>query len=323
MDQRLIPINAFIGLCAAPGTSWPNPLWEVGYRLEALEMPANPQERRVVIDCVAFHPSSNRFLLAEGKSGGIEGEQAKRYATVDPKELVRTIGVTITAPGGLESDVIYVGLAEQVQRIVLGLAKAGCSFPIIAVGTDAIVLHGRAPNDPAVAAALGQPVPITGPPPFLVKVDELSPPAEYDALVGPALVAEVAQGSETIGIPELAAAAVPHLHLLGKGARNQIQRLVAAAARRACERAKETFSFHPPTVNREYALVRVLDSPEGADPRGRTQRYQALVPRLGGSSAPKPEEVQAQLFDDIDLVEELEKTDTGDIDEPGEEEGRP
>lgn len=123
-------------------------------------------------------------------------------------------------------------------------------------------------------------------------------------------------------MPELASAAVPHLHLLGKGARNQVQRLVAAAARRACEQAKETFSFHPPTANREYALVRVLDSPEGADPRGRTQRYQALVPRLGGSPAHTPEEVQAQLFDDIDLADELDKVDTGDVDEPGEEEDR-
>jgi len=74
-------------------------LWEVGYRLEALEMPANTQERRIVIDCVAFHAPSNRFFLAEGKSGGIQAEQAARYGTVDQKELVRTIGVTITAWG--------------------------------------------------------------------------------------------------------------------------------------------------------------------------------------------------------------------------------
>lgn len=322
MDRRLIPINAFVALCAAPGSSWPNPLWHVGYRLEALELPANPQERRIVIDCVAFHPPANRFLLAEGKSGGIEPEQAQRYGTVDPKELVRTIGVTVTAPGELHSDVIYVGLAEHVDSILLGLAKAGCPYPLIAVGPEEISLHGQAPNDPAVAAALEHPIGIKGPPPFLVKVDELSPPAEYDALVGAALVAAVAQGRDTIGIPELAASAIPHLHLLGKGARKQIEKLVTAAARRACEQAKETFSFHPSTANREYALVRVLDSPEGADPRGRTQRYQALVPRLGGTPARRVDEIQAQLFDDADLTEELEKADTGDLDDPGEEGSR-
>lgn len=324
MDQRLIPINAFVALCAPPGSSWPNPLWEVGYRLEALEMPANPKERRIVIDCVAFHPPSNRFLLAEGKSGGIEAEQAVRYGTVDPKELVRTIGVTITAPGELDGDVIYVCLAEHVDRVVLGLTEAGCSYSVLAVGNEALVLHGRAaPKDPALAAALLDPIEVKGPPPFIIKVDEQSPAAEYDALVGAALVAEVAHGNDTIGLRELAAAAVPHLHLLGKGSRNQIEKHVTAAARRACEQVKETFSFRPSTENREYAMVRVLDSPEGADPRGRTQRYQAIAARLGGAAAPQPDELQGELFDEVGLTEELEKTDTGDLDEPGEEDGRP
>ena len=78
MDVRLIPVNAFIALVSPRATSWPNPLYEIGYRLEGLEVPANAGDGRVVIDCVAFDAEENRFMVAEGKSGNnIEDDQAR------------------------------------------------------------------------------------------------------------------------------------------------------------------------------------------------------------------------------------------------------
>ena len=68
------------------------------------------------------------------------------------------------------------------------------------------------------------------------------------------------------------------------------------------------FRFRPPTASRNYALVDVVDSPEQADPRGRTQRYQAIRRRFGGQDAPEPGAAQqSALFDILDLGTELEE----------------
>lgn len=95
---------------------------------------------------------------------------------------------------------------------------------------------------------------------------------------------------------------------------------VASAAQRFCDAAPDNFEFRPPTQTRDYAVVKVVDSPERSDPRGRTQRYQALKARLTGAPAPTVAERQPSLFDEIDLAAELEKADTGEQDADGSDE---
>lgn len=312
-------MNAFIALASPGGTSWPNTLYEVGYELEGLEVPATTAEGRIVIDSVAFNAQQNRFSLAEGKAGSnIDPEQARRYGLVDPKELVRLIGVTITTPGDQKADPLYLCLADATERILIGLREAQRPYPVLSISDQEITLHGGPPSDPALAAAFSSPVPVDGPPPRLIQVDELSDDGEYDSLVAAALVAEVARGRDIIGCPELAARAIPYLHLFGTRHRNTLVRAVSRAAERLCEAASDNFEYRRPTQARDYAVVKVLDSPERADPRGRTQRYQAIKARMTGAPADEAEAVQGALFDEIDLAAELEKADT---EEPDREEG--
>lgn len=320
MEARLIPTNAFIALASPRATSWPNTLFAIGYVLEGVEIPATASGGRVVIDCVAFDASSNRFLLGESKAGNnIEPEQARRYRHVDPRDLIRLIGVTITTSGDQRADPIYICLVGSADRILLGLERAECDYPVLAVGDTEISLLGATPSDPALADAFATPVSVDGPPPGVILVDGESPDSEYDSLVAAALVAEAARGGELISCPDLAARSIPYLHLFGGGVRNTLLKAVARAAQRLCETAPETFDYRPATQSRDYAVVRVLDSPERADPRGRTQRYQAIKARMRGLP---PDEggdaIQGALFDEVDLAAELDKADTGEPDDDGE-----
>jgi hypothetical protein len=325
VDARLIPVNAFIALSSPRATSWPNPLFEIGYRMEGLEVPATAASSRVVIDCVAFDPSSNRFLLGEGKSGyNIEPGQAQRYGRVDPQDLVRLIGVTITTRGEQTAEPLYVCVAEATERILLGLSEAGCAYPVLAVSATELSLHGKPPSDSALADAFSRPVVVSGPPPAVILVDDQSDDSEFDGIVSAALVAEMARGHELIGCPDLAARAIPHLHLFATGYRNLLVRAVSRAAQRLCGAASDNFEYRGPTQTRSYAVVKVLDSPERSDPRGRTQRYQALKARMTGTTVAEHAQArQEALFDEIDLAAELEKADTDEIDvEQPREEGQ-
>lgn len=288
----------------------------MGYRLEGLEVPVETPSGRVVIDVVAFGARRNRFLLGEGKSGGnVEQQQAQRYGLVDATDLVRLIGVTLAMPGELAADPIYLCLGDAIDRILIGLEEAGCRYPVLRVGTEAISLHGGPPADAALAAAFESPVPVDGPPPAIILVDSESDDAEYDSLVAAALVAEVAQGHEVIACPELARRAIPYLDLFAAGYRNGLIRAVSRAAQRLCEAAPESFEYRRPTQTRDYAVVKVIDSPEHLDPRGRTQRYQAIKARMTGRPVGQPSEaVQGALFDEVDLAAELDKADTGEPD---------
>jgi len=312
VESRLIPVNAFIALASPPATTWPSALYDVGFRVEGLEIPIGAGGGRIVIDCVAFDPATNRFLSAEAKSGSnVEVEQAQRYGEADPRDLVRIIGVSIKNPGELAAETVYVCLAESVDRIVLGLEKGGCQYPVLEVGADSVELHRRQFASDKVSEAFAEPVAVDGPPPEIISVDDHSPDEEFDRLVSPALVAEVSQGANTVGCPDLAARAIPHLRLFGQGHRNALIDAVSRAAQRLCDAAPENFEYRGRTQERGYGVVKIVDNPEHADPRGRTQRYQALKRRLGGVVPAEPGPEQGSLFDEIDLAAELDKADTG------------
>lgn len=320
MDRRLIPVNAFIALTAQSGANYPRVLGEMGYRLEALEVPLNTEDGRIVADAVAFNPDKNEFLVAECKSGNnIETAQAQKYSKIDPKELVRTTGVTVEESTPLTVQVCYVCLSDGADGIQTGLAKARCEYPIIEVGDDQVALrNGDAAPD--LKKPFGDGLPVSGPPAAIIRLDDESPPSEFDSVVAAALMARVARGDEIISIPDLAADAVPHLPIYGTRHRGQIEKLVSESAQRICASSPENFDYRGNTSVRSHGVVRIIDSPEKADPRGRTQRYQALRNRVAGAEAAAvPSFEQGGLFDDVDLSEELAKLEESERPEGGDE----
>ncbi len=313
MDARLIPLNAFIGLVSPAASSWPNPLCTAGYGLVALELPLDASGERVVADAVAFNDDTNQFLVVEAKSGrNIRAEQAKKYSLADARQLVRHTDVTVGGEDKLAIAPLYVCLAENVDRIQQGLEAAGCEYPVLAVGQDRIAMHGAASAPQDSADMFSRPLPVPGWPPAIIRVDADSAASDFDMIASQALIGEVSLGKSQVSSPELAARAIPHLHIYGAGYRNRLIQKVGQALERQCAASPASFRFRPPTANRDYALVDVIDSPERADPRGRTQRYQAIRRRFRGQDMREPSATQQPaLFDSLDLGTELDEPEAG------------
>ena len=244
----------------------------------------------------------------------IEEEQARKYAAIRANDLVRVVGVTLSQETPARSQVVYAILAENTERVLFGLGKAGVGFPVVAIGIDSLTRIGSDFEDPVLAERFAGPISLPGLPPGYVTVDLESSDEDFDQVVVPSLVGAMARREETVSIRALAEDAVPHLCIYPNGYRDRIVARIETAARRAADTNPETFVFGPRTGVNNSAYIRVLASPEDLDPRGRTQRYQALSNRFAsGRRRPvvtNPD--QLSFFDDARVEGELADLDVVD-----------
>lgn len=153
-------INRFIGLCQKEGRldqsskPWPNPLYELGYRVDLVEQ----QIRMRGGDTV--HPdilvSSNRYLhvlVAECKSGkNIDIDQDRRYAdltTVDLESFVQ-----LHDRNQLKHDVCYVDDIKNHDSL-----SPHTNLPFITFGREHVQKHGKFRLD-KLDQKLSQPIPL-------------------------------------------------------------------------------------------------------------------------------------------------------------------
>ena len=315
MEPRFIPLNAALALYSRTQTSWPRPLFEIGYWLEAIELPVNSGDGRVDADVVAHRRDTHRFVLTEAKSGAnLDETQAQRYAQADPIWLVQATRITVgDAALSPQCQTHYICLRQHEDRILHGLSQAGVDFPVLSVGDDDIRHRGGRFDDPDVAAAFAQPLPVSGPPPGIITIDRDSPDADFDLYVQPSLVEAMAQGKSEVSVPDLAKSSIFHFDIYQSGYRNALIRKVEGAARRAAEADQQHFEYRPPTATRPYGMIRVRSNPEDLDRRGRTQAYQGIANRFRGGRrrSPAVNENQGVLFGSDDLSRELFKDDEG------------
>jgi hypothetical protein len=298
LERRLVPINAFIGLCD-PSPPWPLTLADAGFRLAALEVPVVTEAGTVTLDGVADSRATGELLVVECKSGAnIEEDQATRLATVQAASVVRSAAISLATPAAPQVEVIYLCLEEDTERIVMGLEKVHWPGAVLALSTTHLRMVRGPLTLPSLRDRFREPIPLRGPPPGFITVDPESPDDAFDRLVRPALVECQANRLPAISITSLTERAVPHLALYGKAAKGALQRKVSQAARRIAAQASDNYLYQPGSPNRE-PMVQILRTPEDADPRGRTQAYQALSRRGGASRRrPRPEAPgQAPLFE--------------------------
>lgn len=305
VDDRLIPLNAFIGLCV-PDHLWPSPLAEVGYVLAGIEVPVGVNNRVVVFDAVTFRQTQNRVLGAEAKSGqNVDVDQAQRYDRVQVDNVVRAANISVLQRGSRALQTLYVCLADNLERIVLGLQAAGVTFPILAVDNDGIRHRGRNFDDPDLQRVFDSPQVFVGTPPRYVPVDLESSDEDFDRMVLAALVEELSHARRVIEVPVLAARAINHLPVYGTAARYQLERRVDESAKRVAGTDPDSFLYVPATGTRHVPSVEFVRSPEELDPRGRTQSYQAIA-RAGATRPRRRRELVGQQSID-ELLAELEK----------------
>jgi hypothetical protein len=86
-----------------------------------------------------------------------------------------------------------------------------------------------------------------------------------------------------VAFSDLVRAVVPHHQMYGARARGVLHRAVRDATQAVCASMPEQFRFHRQSATRDEPAVEILQTPEDADPRGRTQQYQALQRAAGRS----------------------------------------
>jgi hypothetical protein len=232
------------------------------------------------------------------------------------------LGITISGGAMPDSQPLYVTTEDNFSRIEMGLSMAGVNYPILAIGTNAVTRHGAPIANRALAEQFMSPLSIPGPPPGIITIDLESSNDEFDQIVQPCLVALLASHGQAVSIHKLAEEAIPSLPLYPNGYRNKLIRKIEDAARRAADAASENFIFAPRTGVNDGASVRIVESPENLDPRGRTQSYQRLAARFAPLSRRRRIVVasnQPTLFDDASYRQELAELDS--IDENDAEEG--
>ncbi|MDQ6613701.1 MAG: hypothetical protein M3083_02805 [Actinomycetota bacterium] len=325
MELRFVPVNALIALCSQTVTSWPRTMFDAGYRLAALEFPAiGADGGKVTVDTVAWATERHRFVLGEAKSGAnVEPVQAQRYATADVNDLVRKVGVTVTTAGNLTAQPVYACLRDNEDRILLGLTGAGLDLPVLSIGDNDVRHVGSEFDDGALSAAFAAPIPINGPPPGIITIDLESPAEAFDSVVRAALVALAAREVESATTDVIASEAIPHFAYYPLGYRNSLVRKIDLAARQAAAAAPDVFTYTPPTRTRGIGMIGIRNGPETLDPRGRTQRYQALAGRFTPAGRPPKDpggQMALNLGDGADLERELAEAER--VDDDGEEVNR-
>jgi hypothetical protein len=318
LERRLTPINGFIGLCR-PAPPWPSTLADAGFWLAALEVPVRTEVGTVTLDGVAHAPATNELLVTECKSGAnVDVDQAQKLALLQAESVVRSASITLTSKAEPKVEVIYLCLEGQTDRIVLGLEIINWPGAVLELSATHLRLAWGRITLPSLSDRFSAPIPLSGPPPGFVTIDPESPDESFDRIVIATLVECQANRLPMVTIRSLTERAIPHLAFFGRAAKGAIERKVSQAARRIAEQTRENYVFQPSSENRE-AAVRIVRTPEDADPRGRTQAYQALA-RRGGEPRRRPRaEVpgQARLFES--LLQELEADDESDEEEGGDD----
>lgn len=311
MEDRLLPLNAFISLCIAGG-DWPSTLADAGYGLQGLEVPVVTTAGNVVLDAVSADPSTNAVLAAEAKSGSsVKEAQALAYSALDADAVVRASSISLASRADRIVEAAYVCPDHRAVDIEICLRSAGARLPILSVGTSVLERRGAQFRALPLQSALTAPVVLPGPPPAIVDFDELSPDAAFDDAVRAECVAAAAQGEVKISVRALTERAVRHWVIYGPTATGVLLRRVDQSAKRVAEAELRFFAYRRPSERLGEATVEVLESPERADPRGRTQMYQAI----GRSRRPAAGLASGQMTFFEDLLDRLE--DEEDADEPG------
>jgi hypothetical protein len=267
-----------------------------------IEVPVRTADGTVVIDVVMFQPERNIILAGEAKSGAnVDDEQARRYGGLRADAVVQAASISVRTHGELRIQPLYCCQAENGARVMQGLRVAGVECPVLVFDDESIGHRGSPFTDPSLKEEFAWPVPVEGPPPRIIPVDDQSPGEVFDDLVLAALIAELSKKRAEVMVPVLADQALPHLAVYATAARNRLIRKVDAAARRIARKDDATFEYLGRTRTREHAVVRFLRSPEDAAPQGRTQVYQAIrrPHRRPSEEAAGSGGIQMQFFDEM------------------------
>lgn len=100
------------------------------YILESIELSFNKLNGNTIhADVCLINPKSNNFILLECKDGGLEIDQAKRYATLDQKDIINACVSTLN--GNFAHEVVYLGSDNKANKLINAIKLNSFDFPIL------------------------------------------------------------------------------------------------------------------------------------------------------------------------------------------------
>jgi len=299
VEQRLLPVNALLGL-ASPGDDRVGLLAAAGFRVVGIELPVTGSMGKVVVDVVLARATDGTVLVCEAKSGrGIDEQQARKYAALTVVDVVQQVGITSVVTT-LRIGVVYATLSLHRNTIAGRLEDLALAVPVAVLGASSrrvgLVVTAPAgagghplarlfPDDLELPAALPRPL----------RIDHESPADAVRPLVVAEVTAAMSRRETEVGMRSLTERV-----LFGTGARNRLQRTVDDIARHLPDELSVAVSYLPRSGARDAAVLQLQETPETADPRGRTQKYQALD-RRRARRAPVQSDGQFELLDELGL----------------------
>ena len=120
--------------------------------------------------------ATGHFVACEAKCGNnVEVVQARRYQALEARTVVRSTFVTLRQRADPTLEVVYVGLAENKERMLLSLNEAGVGFPLITMSAQDRAWDSEAASE-LLRGALATPATLTAPPASYIPFDHESDP---------------------------------------------------------------------------------------------------------------------------------------------------
>ena len=110
------------------------------YILESIELSFSKLNGDTIhADVCLINPKSNNFILLECKDGGLEKDQAKRYATLDQKDIINACVSTLS--GNFAHEVVYLGCENKADKLISAIQLNSFNFPILVSDENKIKLR--------------------------------------------------------------------------------------------------------------------------------------------------------------------------------------
>ena len=181
------------------------------------------------------------------------------------------------------------------------LDRLGLRFPLLIVGDSRVQLE---PEASTVLMGFEDNVP--GPPAGYIVLDQESSENELVERLLPGLVAAASRGEDFVALDTLLRGVLPFWDVYGPSVKSALLRKSRDALARAIQKdLAGNFAFEQKGKHASTDVIRILDSPIGFDPRGRTQSWQRIERKAAKAlKRPKRPESPGQtgLFEDLGMA---------------------
>lgn len=109
------------------------------YFLESIELSFNKKNGEIIhTDLALINPKINNLVFIECKDGGLELDQANRYASLETDDIINACVTTLSEK--FSHEVVYIGCENKETKLVDNLRDNSFKFPVLIIDNEKIRL---------------------------------------------------------------------------------------------------------------------------------------------------------------------------------------